>query len=104
MGSVTTSLTEQAESIFAELGYQVSSKGGELRAERKWRTVHVTPMPEPNEPPDTGEFRCFVTYADRVDDLERELEAGDPEYEWAIIGISEGDDYEVATGSKPVSR
>jgi len=95
MGVVSTSLREEAKSIFTELGYRVSTDGGDLRAERKWRTVHVTPMSAVDTPPESGEFRCFVTYADRLDEVERELAGRDLDYEWAVIGVDE-EDYEVA--------
>jgi len=97
MGAVSTSLREEAKSIFADLGYRVSTDGGELRAERKWRTVHVTPVGEVDAPPETGEFRCFVTVADRIDEVERTLARRDLDYEWAIIGVDGDEDYEVAT-------
>lgn len=96
MGTVTTSLSKEAKSIFDELGYTVSWNGGEIRAERKWRVVQVTPMSEPEDPPTSGDLRCFVTWADRIDDLERRLKRVDPDYEWAIIGVSDGGDYTVA--------
>jgi len=96
MGTVTTALKQEAESIFTELGYAVTTAGGEIRAERKWRVVQVTPMPEPNEPPMSGELRCFVTWAESLPDLERQLRDASPDYEWAIIGIREGDDYVVS--------
>jgi hypothetical protein len=96
MGTVTTSLRRQAQSIFSDLGYSVSSEGGDLRAERKWRVVYVTPMPEPRDPPATGDLRCFVTWSDHVPALERRLRRADPDYEWAVIGVREGGDYEVA--------
>lgn len=97
MGTVTTSLRDRAQSIFADLGYTVSPSGGELRAERKWRVVQVTPMAEPGDPPSSGDMRCFVTWSDRVDSLETRLTRADPDYEWAIIGIdADCEDYEVA--------
>ena len=96
MGTVTTSLRERARSIFDELGYEVSIDGGEIRAERKWRVVQVTPMAEPGTPPNSGDLRCFVTWSDRLDALEDHLTRLDPDYEWAIIGVDEGEDYEVA--------
>lgn len=97
MGTVTTSLRSRAQSIFDDLGYTVSPNGGEFRARRKWRVVQVTPMPEPGEPPRSGELRCFVTWADRVDSLEGRVTRADPDYEWAIIGIErECEDYVVA--------
>lgn len=75
----------------------MSPNGGELRARRKWRTVRVTPMAEPCDPPTSGDMRCFVTWADRVDTLEGRLTQADPDYEWAIIGIeTDREDYVVA--------
>ena len=54
-------------------------------------------MAEPGDPPASGEMRCFVTWADAVDDLERRLQRTDPDYEWAIIGIeTDREDYVVA--------
>jgi hypothetical protein len=98
MGAVTTPLIDRAESIFTDLGYAVSTDGGELRAERKWRTVRVTPVSDPSTIPETGGYRCFVTPTDRVDAVEGELRARDPDYEWAIIGVAE-DTYEVSRGT-----
>lgn len=100
MSTVTTALKEEAESIFTDLGYTVTPHGGEMRAERKWRVVEVTPMAEPEEPPTTGTLRCFVTYADTVPLLERKLTREDPEYEWAIIGIREDEEYVVSRCSR----
>lgn len=99
MGTVTTSLSQQAQSIFDDLGYDVSTDGGELRATRKWRVVQITPMPEPRDPPSSGELRCFVTWEERVGDLERRLIGSDVDYEWAIIGVRDGNDYVVARRS-----
>ena len=96
MGTVTTSLRQQAQSIFADLGYSVSGNGGEIRAERKWRTVRVTPMSEPRDIPRSGGMRCFVTWEERANDLERHLTREDPDYEWAIIGVRDGGEYTVA--------
>ncbi|MFT4921481.1 MAG: hypothetical protein ACI8XM_000681 [Haloarculaceae archaeon] len=96
MGTVTTSLHEQAQSIFSNLGYDVSREGGELRAQRKWRIVQVTPMPEPRDPPSAGTLRCFVTWSEHVSALERRLQRSNLDYEWAIIGVRDGDDYDVA--------
>lgn len=95
MSTVTTALREEAESIFTDLGYTVTPQGGEMRAERKWRVVQVTPMAEPEEPPSSGELRCFVTFADTVSTLERKLTRESPEYEWAIIGIQDNEEYVV---------
>jgi hypothetical protein len=96
MGTVTTTLGRQARSIFRDLGYSVSEGGREFRAKRKWRVVQVTPMPEPRDPPATGELRCFVTWADHVQALERRLRHADPDYEWAVIGVHDGGGYDVA--------
>jgi hypothetical protein len=91
MGVVSTTLQQEAESIFTDLGYDVATDGSGLRAKRKWRTVDVTPMDEPEDPPASGGLRCFVTWSDRVDALERRLDDAQPEYEWAIIGVSDED-------------
>jgi hypothetical protein len=98
MGTVNTDLRTEAESIFTDLGYTVTAEGGEFRAERKWRVVQVTPMAEPETPPSAGELRCFVTWEGRVDRLERRLARENPDYEWAVIGVSE-DGYEVSQRS-----
>jgi hypothetical protein len=98
MGTVTTTLGQEAESIFTDLGYAVTPEGSGFRAERKWRVVRVTPMAEPASPPDSGELRCFVTWKENVSALERRLERESPDYEWAIIGVA-GDDYVVSPES-----
>lgn len=95
MSTVTTALKEEAESIFTDLGYTVTPQGGEMLAERKWRVVQVTPMAEPEDPPSSGELRCFVTFADTVSMLERKLTRESPEYEWAIIGVRDDEEYVV---------
>ena len=96
MGTVNTELRQEAESIFTDLGYAVTNAGNEILAERKWRVVQVTPMDEPNEPPTSGELRCFVTWEDSVDELERQLTRVSPDYEWAIIGVRDSNDYVVS--------
>ena len=99
MSTVTTALREEAETIFTDLGYTVTPQGSEIRAERKWRVVQVTPMAEPEtpeepeEPPQSSELRCFVTFADAVPTLERKLTRECLEYEWAIIGIRDDNEY-----------
>lgn len=98
MGTVTTSLQREARSIFDDLGYTVSAESGELRAERKWRTVHVTPVEGSMDLPNSGEYRCFVTWADDVGNLEATLRADQPGYEWAIIGIERDGDHAVVSG------
>lgn len=95
MGAITTTLRKEAESIFTDLGYEVATDGPGLRAKRKWRVVDVVPMAEPEEPPASGQFRCFVTWSDSVDKVADHLTAADLDYEWALIGIN-GEDYEVS--------
>jgi hypothetical protein len=96
MRAVTKPLDEQAQSIFADLGYTVTEHETEYLAERKWRAVHVTPVKEETEPPESGEYRCFVTWREDVDSLEHRLERADPDYEWAIIGVEDDGEYEVS--------
>jgi hypothetical protein len=96
MGTVSSPLRQQAQSIFRDLGYSVSGAGTDLRATRKWRVVHVTPMPEPREPPTAGDLRCFVTWAESVPAIESHLLRADPDYEWALVGVDADGDYEVA--------
>jgi hypothetical protein len=98
MGTVTTSLQREARSIFDDLGYTVSAESGELRAERKWRTVRVTPVEDRTDLPTAGEYRCFVTWTEDVGDLEATLEAAQPAYEWAIIGVERDGDHAVVNG------
>lgn len=91
MGVVNTVLRREAESIFTDLGYDVDTDGPDLRARRKWRVVDVTPMDEPREPPASGRLRCFVTWSTHVDALEGRLADADPDYDWAIIGVTDED-------------
>jgi hypothetical protein len=95
MATVNTPLAEKAESIFSDLGYVVSGESGELRAERKWRVVHVTPMEASDEAPPSGDLRCFVTWDEQAQELRRRLTRASPDYEWALIGVDESGDYEV---------
>ncbi|PSP31804.1 hypothetical protein BRC64_08965 [Halobacteriales archaeon QH_10_67_22] len=95
MRAVTKPLDEQARSIFDELGYDVRTRGTELLAERKWRVVHVTTIGDDDETPKSGDYRCFVAWNEDVDAVERQLRREDPDYEWAVLGVDEGGDYEV---------
>lgn len=95
MGTVTTRLASAARTIFSDLGYTVTDDGHEMRAERKWRVVHVTPMPEPMDAPTVGSLRCFVTWDDRTQELERALKRQDLPYDWALISVTRDGDYEV---------
>jgi hypothetical protein len=94
MGTVSTQLDEQARSIFAELGYTVSGDGAEFTAERGWKSVRVTTMREPSDPPESGGLRCFVTHRTDARAVRRRLVRADPDYDWAIISVAD-DDYEV---------
>ena len=95
MATVSTPPTDQARTIFTDLGYTVSGDGDEFRAERKWRVVRVTALADSDETPDDGDLRCFVTWKESASELRQKLRRTDPEYEWAIIGVREGGDYEV---------
>jgi hypothetical protein len=95
MGAVTTSLDEQARSIFDDLGYTVSRTGTELRAERDWRVVTVSVLDSQDPIPDSGDLRCFVTRTGEATHLSRRLTRRDVPYDWAVIGITEDGDYEV---------
>ena len=94
MGAVTTSLAEQAESIFADLGYAVSRRGDELRAEHAWRLIHVT-LSEPDVVPSEGTYRCFVTRAEDAVSTCRRVAMAEPDYEWAVIAVDDDGEYEV---------
>lgn len=95
MGTVTTTPSEEARSIFADLGYTVSESDDGLRAERKWRVVHVTAADDSTVLPDSGNLRCFVTWKDAASDLRDRLLDATPDYDWAVIGVDTGGDYEV---------
>ena len=54
----------------------------------------------PDDPPaSSGQLRCFVTWAERVGALERRLTRADPDYDWAIIGIRDDEEYVVSRRS-----
>lgn len=95
MGAVSTSLGEQAKSIFDEIGYSVSRTETELRAANKWREVRITVCEAHEEPPETGELRCFVTWASMADELNRRLSQRELPYDWAVIGVRDDGDYDV---------
>ena len=94
MGAVSTSLVEEARSVFENLGYEITSEGEELRAERKWRTVYVT-----TEDPETanthGRLRCFAAQAERAPEIRDRLLDLEPDYDWAVISIDEDSEYQV---------
>jgi len=93
MGAVSTSLIEEARTIFSNLGYEVTDDGEELRAERKWRTVHVTTA-DPEQAATHGQLRCFVARAERAAEVRERLLAAEPEYDWAVVSVDD-DDYRV---------
>ena len=90
MGAVSTSLIEEARTVFRDLGYEVTEEGDELRAERKWRIVYVTAA-DPAEANTHGRLRCFVARADRAPDVRDRLLDLEPDYDWAVITIDEDD-------------
>lgn len=96
MATVSTPPVEQARTIFTDLGYTISGDGDEFQAERKWRVVRVSVLTDSDETPDDGDLRCFVTWKESTAELREKLRRTDPEYEWAVIGVGESGDYEVA--------
>lgn len=106
MATVTKPPSEQARTIFSDLGYDVCGDGDEFRAERKWRVVRVTATTETDtdETPDDGELRCFVTWKDDAPGLRRELRRRNPEYEWALIGVRKGGDGDYEVVRAPPSK
>ena len=95
MGTVNTTPSKEAREIFTDLGYTVSGTGTELRAERKWRVVHVTAADESIELPDSGDLRCFVARKNAAAELRERLLDAKPDYDWAVIGIDGSGEYEV---------
>lgn len=94
-------LSNRARSIFEDLGYTVEGSGAQFRARRAWKSVTVTTVADPGATPGSGSMRCFVTDEETASDLERRLESADPDYEWAIISVSDGEDYEVVRAPPP---
>ena len=87
---------DEARTIFTDLGYTVTGEGTEFRALRDWKEVRVTAVSEETATPNTGTLRCFVTWREFANRLGRQLRRDDPEYEWAIISVGDGGEYEVA--------
>lgn len=96
MGAVTTPPDEQARSIFDDLGYSLAGDGAEFSATRDWKEIRVRAVTDDVDTSGEGGYRCFVTWAEHTDALERELERRDPSGEWAVLGVEEDGDYEVA--------
>jgi hypothetical protein len=101
MPTVSMPPVEEARDIFRDLGYTIDGDGSTLRAERKWRTVEVTAVASDAndaslvEPASDVRFRCFVTWEESVGSLRTHLSRTDPNYEWAIIGVTPNGDYDV---------
>lgn len=96
MGAVTTPPDEQARSIFDDLGYSLAGDGAEFSATRDWKEIRVSAVTDDVDADDDGGYRCFVTWSEFTDALEKQLRRLDPPHEWAVIGVDEGGDYEVA--------
>lgn len=102
--------TDEAQSIFHDLGYAVSEDGPDLRAERKWRTVRVSVLSgeevtssrclraDGGSPSETN-LRCFVTWSRHASALRDRLGRRDLPYDWAIIGVDGSGEYEVLSAS-----
>jgi hypothetical protein len=103
MAAATTPPTDEAREVFADLGYDVSGEGTEFRAIREWKEVLVTAtgLGEAVEVHEDGGYRCFVTWSEQAAGLREHLSRADPEYEWAVIGVDDGGDYEVARAPRP---
>lgn len=96
MARGSTPPVDEARTIFTDLGYTVTGNGPEFSARRDWKEVRVTAIAEDEDTPETGSLRCFVTWREQTGQLRRKLRSDDPEYEWAVIGVEDGGDYEVA--------
>ena len=101
MGAVSTSLVEEARTVFRDLGYELTPENGELRAERKWRTVYVT-TDDPEDANTHGRLRCFVAHAERAPEVQDRLLATEPDYDWAVISVDEEGEYLVLHPSADV--
>ena len=88
MGAASTTLVDEARTVFRDLGYEITEEGDELRAERKWRTVYVTTA-DPEAANTHGQLRCFVSRAEKAEDVQGRLLDLEPDYDWAVISIDE---------------
>lgn len=96
MGIATNPPVEQARSIFADLGYEIAGDGTTFSATRAWKEIRVSAVAETPETDASTGYRCFVTWADQVDEVGMHLEEGDLAGEWALIGVDRDGEYEVA--------
>ncbi|MGM0605657.1 MAG: DUF7116 family protein [Halobacteriota archaeon] len=106
MATVTMPPTEEARTVFRRLGYAIDDDGMEFVAERKWRRVLVTPVSaETANAPDRvledeategyPRLRCFVTWKQYTEQLLEYLRSTKPPYDWAIIGVDDGEEFDV---------
>ncbi|XVH31819.1 DUF7116 family protein [Haloferacaceae archaeon DSL9] len=105
MATVTMPPTEEARDVFRRLGYVIADDGAEFVAERKWRRVQVTPLCANDAASPGGvlseaddrnlRLRCFVTWKECTTELLDYLRSARPPYDWAIIGIGDGDEFDV---------
>jgi hypothetical protein len=96
MGSVNTPPEKQARSIFADLGYSVDGTGTEFSAVRDWKEVRVHAVTGDPDTPSGDAYRCFVTWTEDANALADALRTRNPDFEWAVIGVSDDGGYEVA--------
>lgn len=101
MGAVSTSLAEEARTVFKDLGYEITPEDDEFRAERKWRTVFVT-TDDPETANTHGRLRCFVAQSERASNVRDTLLALEPDYDWAVLSIDEESEYRVLHPSADV--
>jgi hypothetical protein len=95
MATATTPPTEEARSVFADLGYDVSGEGAEFSAVRDWKEVRVTATVDEAVEADPESLCCFVTWDERAPRLRSYLDEEDPACEWAVIGVDDAGEYEV---------
>lgn len=114
MPPVSMPPAEEARSIFSRLGYTVSGDGSNFVAERKWRSVQVTALDtetvelrrraiadggsqaaDADGHDDGYGLRCFVTWKEATGNLTDGLKSADTPFEWAVIGVDDGGDYDV---------
>lgn len=104
MGPTHSPPDEQARSIFDGLGYEVRGSGTDFSATRDWKQIEVSAVADESVPTEGDRYRCFVTWDDRVEAVTQRLRRADPNFEWAVIGVTDEEtgDYEVAR-APPVS-
>lgn len=88
--------SDEAKSIFADLGYSVSGDGTTFTASRDWKEIEVLAVTDELDTPSGDGMRCFVTWNDYVSDLGDALDRAAPDYDYAVIGVEDDGDYEVA--------